>query len=188
MNNADEVVVGANGQIYVGATGQAEPTDATTALVGTYSQLGFVSEDGVSFTDSKTVEAIGAWQSFYAIRRIITGRELTVSFQLRQWNDATVPFALGGGTVTEPSPGEYTYTPPAPETIDERSLILDWQDGDKNYRLWIPRGMVTENVETNLTRTAAADLPITFAAISDGADDAYILFTDDPAFEAGSGS
>jgi hypothetical protein len=84
---------------------------------------------------------------------------------------------------------EFVYVPPSPELIDERSVVIDWQDGEKSYRLYIPRGIVSENVEVNLTRSGAADLPITFAATDPGSDesgplDIYTLFTDDPAFAA----
>jgi hypothetical protein len=44
--------------------------------------------------------------------------------------------------------------------------------------------MATANVEAKLVRNAAADLAITFSAISDGSLPAYTLFTDDPAFAA----
>lgn len=183
--NANEVVVGANGQIYVAATTVAGPTAVDSVLDVGFTELGFMSEEGAKISDAKTVEAIGAWQSFYAIRRIVTAREFSVSFALRQWNRENVPFALGGGLVTG-TPGDYKYTPPGPSVIDERSLVLDWQDGTKNFRLYIPRGMTQDSVESALMRTAAADLPIVFSVLSDGVTDPYSLFTDDPAFASGS--
>lgn len=186
-NDAAEVVVGANGQVYVSPTDTPGPTDSTGALDADFIELGFVSEDGATVTDSKDVENIGAWQSFYAIRRIITGREFTVAFALRQWNGDTVTLAFGGGEVTENATGEFEYAPPEPETLDERSLVLDWQDGTRNFRLYVPRGIVSDNVETNITRASAADLPINFAALPLDTETAiFSLFTDDPAFAPGS--
>lgn len=187
-NSSDEIVVGANGTIWVGPTDVTEPTDVSTAMTsvdGDWVELGFVSEDGVTWTDGKTVNPIPVWQSFYAARRVVTERENMVAFVLRQWDAVTVPFAFGGGEVTA-NGGEWQYTPPSPEELDERSMCVEWQDGNKNYRLYFPRGMVTENVETKLTRGAAADLPITYAALSDGSEDIYTLFTDDPAFTVAS--
>jgi hypothetical protein len=177
-----EVVVAANGQIYVGPVGAPAPDSWDDALAASYTEVGFVSEDGATITDSKEIENISAWQSFYPIRRIVTSREFTVSFAMRQWNAENIKFAFGGGTVSAASGGGYKFVPPQPDELDERSLVLDWQDGDKHYRLFIPRGMATEATEVTLTRTAAADLAITFAALSDGVDPAYTLFTDDPAF------
>lgn len=181
MSDASEIVVAGNGTIYVADAGVTPPDDLGT-LDTDWTELGFVSEDGVSFTDSKTLENVGAWQSFYSVRRIITEKELTLSFALRQWNHDTVVLAFGGGVVTEDT-GVFTYTPPAPEDgLDERALVVDWTDGDRNYRLVVPKGIVSEAVETTLARTAASDLPIAFSAIPDAGDDAFVLITDDPAF------
>lgn len=184
--NANEVVVGANGQIYVGPVGTAAPTDSDSALHANFIELGYTSEDGVTVTDSKDIENVEAWQSFYAIRKIVTGREFTVAFALRQWNEHTVKLAFGGGTVANNGAGEFSYTPPDPEDLDERAVVIDWQDDDKNYRLYVPKAIVTDNVETNLTRASAADLPITLSAVPEGTNAIYTLFTDDPAFVAGS--
>lgn len=187
---ASEIVVGTNGNIWVAPTTATGPDDVSTGMQAVdteWTELGFASEAGVTFTDARTMTDILAWQSFYAVRRIVTARDSSVSFALRQWNGATVAFAFGGGTIT-PAAGEFTYTPPDPDEVDERSLTIDWADGDKHYRLYLPRGMVTDAVTTNLVRTAAADLPITFGVISDGTVEPYLLFTDDDAFAHDSGS
>ena len=182
--NVDEIVVGANGSLWVAPVGTAAPADETAAPGVGWVDLGYASEDGVTVTDSKTLESIPVWQLFYPARRIVTERDLALSFVLRQWNGENVKLAFGGGEVTEPVPasGSYKYTPPDPEAIDERALMIDWADGTKHYRLVLTRGMVTENVETNLVRTAAADLPITFGLIGDDTGEPWYLLTDDPAF------
>lgn len=183
--DVDEIVVGANGTVWVAPVGTAAPATSAEAPGAGWVDLGYTSEDGATFTDAKTLQTIPVWQLFHPARRIVTERDTNLGFVLRQWSKDTVPFAFGGGAITEPddvgNPGEYRYTPPAPELIDERALLLDWVDGTKNYRLVIPRGMVTDNVETNLVRTGAADLPITFGVNgSDGVDPFYLL-TNDPA-------
>lgn len=269
---ADEILVGANGKVWVTDTDQTMPTDSDTAMGSVDSawiDLGYVSDEGVNFSDTKEIESIMAWQSFYPIRRIVTGRDATLSFTLRQWNPDTLAFALGGGaiygptqvitltgfagtdsfkltynavetvafvrqtnataaaiqtalrtatgdtgltvtgttdegpftvvftggwdalaiTVTSPvgctgavTRSETKYEPPSPEDIDERALVVEWTDGVRDYRLLMPKGMVTEAVETNIVRTNAADLPITFAATPAAGGDAYTIFTNDAAF------
>lgn len=183
MASADQIVVGGSGKVYVGATTETAPTTATSSLGAGWTELGYVSEDGVTFTVGKTTETVAAWQSLYPVRRIVTEASAMVKFNLRQWNTDTLKLALGGGTVTEPSSGVFKYVPPAPTTIDQRSLIVEWSDGNKDFRLYFPKGMVTEAVETNITRTSAADLPITFEATPASGDDAFILLTDDTAFD-----
>lgn len=182
--DVDEIVVGANGTVRTAPVGTAAPADEVAAPVAAWIDLGYTSEDGVTFTDAKTLEPIPVWQLFNPARRIVTEREVTVAFTLRQWNVQTVPFALGGGAVTEPTPGHYKYTPADPEDIDEKALMIDWQDGTKHYRLIVVRGMVSESVETQIVRTAAADLPVTFMVNGVDSGAAWYLLTDDPAFEA----
>lgn len=188
-NEAANVVVGSNGKVWVAEIDATAPDDVASAMddIAGWTEMGFISEEGATFTEGKEITDILAWQSFYQIRRIVNARNVTVAFALREWKRATVEFALGG-TVAD-NGGEFVYTPPSPEELSEKSLVLEWFDGDKSYRLYMPRGIVSENVETTLTRTAAADLPVTFAATDPGADELgdpipiYTLFTDDPSFE-----
>lgn len=182
--DVDQIVVGANGKLWTAPVGTAAPADEDAAPGAGWVELGFASEDGATLTDSRTLEPIPVWQLFYPARRIVTERDFSVAFVLRQWSADTVSLAFGGGTITEPSPGHFKYAPPSPEDIDERALMVDWQDGAKHYRLVLPRGVVTENVETNLVRTGAADLPITFGIIGSETGDPWYLLTDDPAFES----
>lgn len=180
--NASELVVGANGSVHVAPLGTPVPTDPTTAYDAAFKDLGFNTEAGVKLRDAKTMQEIKGWQSFYTIRRIITARDLLITFSLMQWNEDTVPLAFGGGTITATGGGVHKYTPPAPQTIDERMLGVDWVDGTKHYRLLVFRGMVTDAVETELTRQKESDLPIAFGLTADGVTDPWLLYTDDPAF------
>lgn len=176
----NEIVVGANGSVYVAPVGSTEPATISAALDAAFIELGYTDEDGVTFSDGKTIEDIRVWQSFYPVRKLVTERESSVSFNLMQWNKTTVPLAFGGGAVTEDAVGEYRYTPPAPETLDERAMIVEWLDGLYTYRLVIPRGTVEDAVETELVRTNAAALPITFGVTGVEGNDAWYLLTDDP--------
>lgn len=186
----DEIVVGANGSIYVAPVGSTKPATINVPLGGEFVELGYATEDGVTWTDGKTLESIRAWQSFYDLRRIVSAKEGMIAFALMQWNGVTVPLAFGGGEITESAPGSglFEYVPPDPSVIDERMLVVEWADGDKDYRLGFSKGIVSENVETNVVRTAEARLPITFALLGEEGVDPFFLQTNDPAFENGIGS
>lgn len=186
--DTDQIVVGANGTVRVAPLGTPEPADIEAAFDAAWTDLGYTTEDGVTVTDSKTLENIPVWQLFYPARRIITERDFTVAFALRQFSGRQVEFAFGGGAVTADGAGKYRFTPPAPETIDERMLSVEWVDGDKTFRLILPRGIVTENVETQVVRTAASDLPITFGIVGQDGVDPWYLLTDDPDFADAVGS
>lgn len=182
----DEVVVAANGQIYVAPVGSVAPVDIATAWAGTWIDLGYATEDGVTFTDGKTITDIPAWQSFYPIRKIVTGKNTTIAFVLQQWNENSVKLAFGGGVITTTAgpPAHYLYTPPDPEDVDERAVGIEWVDGTKIYRLVIPRATVTDDVSTQLIRTGAAELPISMGIVGDAGVTPWILRTNDPAFAA----
>lgn len=183
-NNAGQTIVGANGAVYVAPTGSTEPASISAALDPAFIELGYINEDGITFTDGKDIADINAWQSFYPIRRVVEGKDSAVSFNLMQWNINTVPLAFGGGTITEDVVGlEFRYTPPAAGTVDERALIVEWVDGTKNYRLVIPVGMVTEDVETQMQKASAGELPITFGVNGADGSDPWYLQTDDPALD-----
>lgn len=180
---AEEVRVGSNGQIYIADEGTTQPASVSASLDAAFSTaLGFVSEDGVTVTDGKDTTDIGAWQSFYPVRILVNARTFTAAFALRQWNRDTIALAFGGGTFTDLGGGGTMYQPPDPSELDINVAVIDWQDGTINYRLVMPRTLVTENVESNLTRTAAADLAITLSVLAPAeGDDPWYLLSDDPA-------
>ena len=173
---ANEVVVGVSGSVYVAPVGTALPTTEATALNVAFVELGFVGEDGVQFTDNKTVEGIKAWQSFYDIRKIITEKEAAVEFMLKQWNKDTVKLAFGGGSLTNVGSGSHSkYQPPSPTgTIDYRAMIIEWTDDTDKFRLVIPRGLITGEVTTNILRTSNADLPLHFDSVPAGFPDPLV--------------
>jgi hypothetical protein len=189
--DADEVVIGANGAVSVAPVGTDGPTDITTALDEDFIDLGYVSEDGVEITPGIDMSEINGWQSFYAIRRLVTSRSLEVGFSLLQWNAESIKLAFGGGDVVEeqapsagppPTPGLYVYSPPDPAEIDYRALVIDWSDGSKGYRLHIPKAVVTDTGALSLNRTDAAGLQLTFALQATDGADPFSLITNDPAF------
>jgi hypothetical protein len=179
--NASEIVVAGTGRTYAAPVGTTAPTSPTGAVGASWLDLGLINDDGATFTDGKTLEPVTSWQLFYASRRIVTAREAYINFALQQWNADTVPLAFGGGEVTG-SEGAYRYEPPEPGTVDERAMLLEWTDGDKHYRLVIPRGMVTDNVEAQYTKSAPAELPIRFDVMGTEGQAPWYLITDDPAF------
>lgn len=197
---AEEIVVAANGKVWTAPSDEAAldlPDDVVTALGAAWMEVGFVSEDGVTFTDGRTIEDVLAWQSFYPVRRLVSAKTSTFAFVMRQWDTATVSLAFGGGTVDVSGGGDMIYTPPSPEVIDTRALCVEWQDGDRNFRMVSPRGIVTGDVTANLVRTAAADLPIEYSVTPFGAagsgddpliENAWYLLTDDTDAFTASGS
>jgi len=185
-NNANELVVAGDGQAYVAPVGTALPSAPTGALAAAWVGLGYITEDGATFTVTPDVTDFMAWQSRTPVRREKTSVEIQVAFQLMQWDEDSVPLAFGGGAISG-SAGSWRYDLPSDAApIDERALVLDAADGSNHYRFVFPRGNVTEAVEAQFQRSSPAVLPITFKALAQsGASPGYFL-SDAAAFTAGS--
>lgn len=183
--DVEPIVIGANGRVFVGDPETVTPpSDSTSALGAGYHNVGVISEDGARFTDTRNVFDVRIWGSFYPARRGVESRDAMIAFVMRGWDGVSVPLAFGGGAITETSPGsgEFVYTPPAPELIDLRTMVVEWEDGNRHFRLYMERGLVTNNVETQFFRTGPSDLPIEFSATPNPGDDPYLLYTDDANF------
>lgn len=186
--DSDELVVAGTGRVYVAPIGTALPTTEATALNAAFVDLGYTTEDGVSFAISQETTDIMAWQSRSPIRRILTAVEFTNSVELQQWNPDTFQTAFGGGVTSEVSAGHYRYDfIDDDDALAEHILILEFNDGDKIYRLVEPRVTLNDGTEVTLTRTAAGTMPVSLKALKpDGEIKTAFMLTNDPAFEVGS--
>ncbi len=184
MANADNIVVGSNGHIYIAQTNTTLPTTIGGALDNNFIDLGYLSEDGISLSSSVDVSDIVAFQSLLPVRKVVTGRTFELSFTVREFSQDAIKFAFGGGSFASAG-GTTTFTPPSPaDGVYERSLVAEWSDGAKDYRIVINRCIVSDGVESTITRADAVDMPLTVSVLSSDENDAgYYLLTNDPALD-----
>lgn len=180
--NPEEIIIGGNHRVHVAPEGTTLPTSISDLLDGAFVDLGYTEQTGVKFTDTKTIGKVLPSQSFYPVRQYVQDREATVEFSLLQWNEESLILAFGGGTVTEPSVGKFRYHPPAPQSIGVSAMVVDIQDGTRNFRITIERGFVTSNTVSTFSRTAAGMLPITFSVLAPLGTDPWTFDTDDAIF------
>lgn len=180
--DATKINVAPSGLIRVAPYGTPLPTSPTVNPNAAFFELGYVSEDGVTFSAEPTVEDVRAWQSADPIARLVTARALTIAAQGMEWDRDTFALGFGGGDWTDVA-GGYRYDPPAnTDDLAEYSIIVDAFRGPEVDRWVIKRGNITEAVETQMQRGAASLLPFSFAALApDGEDNRawYFLTTDD---------
>lgn len=101
--NAAEVGVGAaqvTGAIWVAPKGTTLPTDATTSLAGTWKLLGFTSDAGVTISESRSNNAIRAWEGRYEVYNVVTEYTESVAFTPIQINSDVAKLTWGEGNVT----------------------------------------------------------------------------------------
>jgi hypothetical protein len=186
--DSDNVVVGQYGEVWVGVLGSTAPVDVTTAM-GTvdvdWKEVGFISEDGVTFSPELETFDVRAWQSSgRPIRRGVASRNESVSFVMQEWNEVSFALAMGGGTFAEIGTSNvFRFTPESAATEDERAMVIHWEDGGFAYRLIISKGAITDLAEFNLRRDEAAGLAVTFGIVNDGTTDPWTLITDNTAFD-----
>lgn len=180
---SSEVRVTGTGHVYVAPVGTAFPTDISTAVshAAGWRELGYVSEEGARFSFGREVNEIMAWQSFDPLRLVVTAVPKQVQFDLMQWNQFTVSLALGGGTFTEPTSGNYLYEPPAEDFIDERALIIEGTDGDYDYRFCYRKSVNMEGVDFAFVRENPVLFPVTMRILAaDAGAKSFLLQTNDP--------
>ena len=187
--DGEELVVGANGRMHVGSYDATLPTNATSALGGTWFDLGLINEDGVTFSDEIEKKRVIAWNARRPVRLIPGLATTTAAFNLLQWNTESFIFAMGGGSVDPAAGGGTVYTPDR-DADDFRRLIVEWTDTYR-YRLLFPRGVVQGSIEIALAQTDESPLPVTFEAMPDESDDTevedpFLLYTNNPRFTEGS--
>lgn len=188
-NDANELVVASNGQIYVAPVGTAMPATTTEALNIAFIGLGYLTEDGLSQSITPEVTGFRAWQEQQDVRRERKAQAAQWKGALEQWNETNIVLAFGGGSMTESPSGTFRYVlPKAGDALDERAYVIDAQDGDRNIRMLIARANITEAVETTFKADELAVLPITIDALAPtgGGDAVVFLFDDDVAFATGS--
>lgn len=187
--NAAQVRVALTGHVYyIPTLPFAETTDLAVPTGAV--ELGYTTSDGVTFNFGREVEDITGWQSADPMRKLVLAEPRSASFTLQQMSRGTWTTTMGG-TVTELKAAEvgppavpaiYRWEPDLAK-IPEGALLVDFEDGEIDYRFGFRRAQNTAEVEFALVRNAAVNLPNQWTALatSDGKK-SFFMDTNDPAF------
>jgi hypothetical protein len=154
---ADNVVVGRTGKVYAGPTTATAPTGSETVLTA-FTELGYVSTDGVNYTTDKSTNQIRGWQNADLIREVITEGTATYEFTLMESSQEVIELYFGSAMVD----GKIQANPT--ETGGVKSFVIDVVDGDKVIRHYIPRGEVLSVSEQAFVNGDAVMYGITVTA------------------------
>lgn len=134
---------GISGGVYYGATGTTLPTNATSSLAA-YTALGYVSEDGLTNSNSPESDTGKAWGGDIVIT-YQTEKPDTFQFTLIESKNANVLKAVyGSDNVTGTLATGLTVTANADEA-EENIWVFDMVMRNDTYkRIVVPVGKVTE--------------------------------------------
>jgi hypothetical protein len=170
--------VAGTGSVYIAPYGAALPSAYNAPLPSAYVELGYTTEEGVTFTDEPTIDRKGSWQSFYPTRILETARMAKVAFDLEQWNTDTLTVAAGGGTVSAAGSG-IKFTPHAAGSVSEWTVVVDVTDGTISDRWVLPRALVVSALETQLNRADLAVMPVELEAIGEDGVNPWEFYSSD---------
>jgi hypothetical protein len=160
-----QIIVAGMQRILVGAVGADVPDDIDEEPGADWTDLGYTTEDGIAFSFGLDTDDLMTSQSLDPVRKLTTGRPKTITASLRQFNETTLILALGGGDFTSDADG--WEVEPAPSSyIDERALMVEFEDGAKKVRFVGFRTMVSEAVEFTLVNTEGLVFPLTFSVLA----------------------
>lgn len=185
--DSNEVRLAPNGKIYVAAANTAAPTNLSTALSASWTDLGYATEDGVTLGHTVDLTDIKAWQSAAVVKRGLEGVGLELSFMLMQTNKESTALYFAGSTWANGASGVATLTVPSNPTISsmEHALVVEWTDDTGDIqRLYSARGIVSERQEIKLSRTEPVCYGITYVAFDNNGELVRILSNSDDLYSS----
>lgn len=139
--STEEVYVGVDGVVSVGVFGvAAAPTSAVSVLGVSWSDLGYVSTDGVEETTEQTSTPLRAWQRNKKVRTLIEEGSIRYALTLIQTSAETVALYYGG--TVDPEDGSIVIDPTKERPII--ALDIDVIDDDRIVRAYAPEAQVIE--------------------------------------------
>lgn len=126
--------------VYVGEKGATGPTDLSEPAE--HEELGWLSEDGISFDRAEEATSFRAHQGGQVVRRKKTSVEDTFTFQCLEETARTMGLRFAGQKpVLTEAGGDVARIKVANQTKDDaRSWVVDEIDGDVTTRYVIPVG------------------------------------------------
>lgn len=170
------------GAVAVAPEGTAMPTDARSALASAWDDGGYVSEDGLSVTITRTTTPIKDW-SKQNIRNLLTdfGGAIAVSFLQVDEFAAKRMFGEDNVTVTAATrdAGEIIKIGIGAELPPIEAWCFSMKDGDARIRVCVPRGQMTDVNQIDFKPDAGHVIGGTLAAYDDGTGKSVYFIYDD---------
>lgn len=163
------------------ATAANVPNDARTALTSVWNSGGYVSEDGMSLSISKTFNDIHDW-SHSTVKSVLTEYKGQISVSFLQVDEFAAKRVFGESNVTvtaaNATHGQILNIAIGAELPPIEAYCFSMKDGNQRVRVYVPRGQFTEIADMAFT-TDGVKVGGTLATYDDGTGHSiYVIFDD----------
>lgn len=170
------------GAVSVAPTTTAAPTDATTTLPSAWNDGGYVDENGISITVTRTTTPIRDW-SKAVVRNLLTEFNGTISVGFLQVDEFSAKRVFGTSNVTKTAAtttkGELIKVSIGNELPPVESWCFNMKDGNARIRVYIPRAQVTDVNEMAYRPDQGHVIGGTLQCYDDGTGHSIYVFYDD---------
>lgn len=176
MPNSANVTAGKpkiGGAVYRAPLGTALPTDAVTALNEAFVDMGYVSEDGV--TNSNTIESddVKAWGGD-TVLSLQTDKTDTFAMTLIESMNINVLKAVFGDSNVSGTLADGIVVKANADEQEDAAWVIDMiARGNVKHRVVIPSGKISEVGDTVYSDTEAVGFEVTVTAIQDTAGNTH---------------
>ena len=176
-----------DGAIYSAPKGTTLPTDAKAALDPAFKTLGYISEDGLTNSNSPKSDGIKAWGGD-TVATVQTEKENTYSYTLiESLNINVLKEAYGDDNVTGTLETGITVKANSKELL-EHPVVIDMTLRNGVYqRIVIEFGKVSEIGDISYTDSDAVGYEITLTALPNTNGDTALIYIVDPNAATGGG-
>ena len=172
-NNVTAAKPKVGGAIYAAPVGTTLPTDVTTALDAAFKELGYVSEDGVTNSNSPESDVVKAWGGD-TVLTLLTSKDDKFAFTLIEvLNLDVLKLVYGETNVTGSLAAGVTITANSKE-LEDHALVIDMvMKGGVLKRVVIPQAKVSEIGDIVYSDSDAVGYETTLQCYNDAAGNTH---------------
>lgn len=165
-SNAQLALVGASGVWYTAPLGTTAPVKFD-ALPTVWSDLGYISQDGMTAAVDEDRQSWTPWGALSPIRTQVTSSTKTYAITAWETNKTVLSLyhKIPAATLTPDTDGIVSFAENDKPTPDRRAFCFDVLDGASNQiRIYIPLGEITERGDVVYKSDDLVGYPLTVSA------------------------